>query len=886
MQIIKPQALGLSFRPMEFRHRFGLSVSGYLHVPFAQAERGTLWAEQSMWDFLAKEMAQPVIDEGIVKLHPEFLVHGHAYSPAADTRAVAVRARIGTRSKTVLVFGERRWDGRDPTVPQPFSKIALDWTNAYGGSDFAANPQGRGRAIVEGIQALPHLELPGDRLLERDQAIAPAGFGPLGLDHPQRAAWRGTYNEDWLAQHAPGFAPDTDWRFFNLASQDQWFNAPLVGDEDFAFDHMHPDKPHLEGRLPGLRVRVFAGRRPSHEAPAAGGATTLEEIPMQLTTVWCFPHAERLVLVFHGLAQTVHDDAADITRLVGAVERIGEPRDPQHYLDTLDKRSTGRHAALYALDDSALLPAGIDTADPATEAAQAALRPDGLQEDAQYRRAAIDVEMARDHVRAQGKDPDALGLRLPPRPKQPGPEEMPAFIARTIKDIEAQEWAALEDTVTLLESAKEFARKHKVDLKQSQHRGPPLFSARDEIARLEAAHARAGKPFERADFLPQLQQAEAAHRSNYLQSAHRQPPVDPLPAAEAAERRRELQWMLAHGFRRWLGFDLTGVDLSNLDLRGVEMTGSWLEGANLTNTNLTGAVLRFCVLAHACLEGAVAIEAQLQGSNLGGARLTNAVFDRADLTGVQLGGTALASTQLREAVIDKLQSMDTTWGAADWSGARGAGLLFHKLDLRGLLLEGAQLTGCQFLECRLEELRAQGADFSGSTFVGCRLDRARLAGANLRGTTFVDACTLRGADLSGAQLAGANLAECDLGTSSLIRAVLDGAHLAHARFDQCDARLASARGALLSHSHWAGAALSGANLREAILQHADLRGCDLRNANLFGADLSRVLLDGSVRFDGALLERARTHPRLTPEQQAAAGLEAERSSAQAGAQPA
>jgi len=34
--------------------------------------------------------------------------------------------------------------------------------------------------------------------------------------------------------------------------------------------------------------------------------------------------------------------------------------------------------------------------------------------------------------------------------------------------------------------------------------------------------------------------------------------------------------------------------------------------------------------------------------------------------------------------------------------------------------------------------------------------------------------------------------------------------------------------------------------------------------------LGRVRLDGSTNFDGALLKRARTWPRLTPEQQAAA----------------
>jgi len=64
------------------------------------------------------------------------------------------------------------------------------------------------------------------------------------------------------------------------------------------------------------------------------------------------------------------------------------------------------------------------------------------------------------------------------------------------------------------------------------------------------------------------------------------------------------------------------------------------------------------------------------------------------------------------------------------------------------------------------------------------------------------------------------------------------------------------------------ARLAGVNFKDAMLQHADLRGADLRDANLFGADISRARLDADVRFDGALLERVRSWPRLTAEQQA------------------
>ncbi len=74
--------------------------------------------------------------------------------------------------------------------------------------------------------------------------------------------------------------------------------------------------------------------------------------------------------------------------------------------------------------------------------------------------------------------------------------------------------------------------------------------------------------------------------------------------------------------------------------------------------------------------------------------------------------------------------------------------------------------------------------------------------------------------------------------------------------------LASAKwGALMRHSHRA--LLSGVNFSDAVFQSADLRGADPARSNLFGADLSRVRLDGSTSFDGALLQRARTWPRST-----------------------
>jgi uncharacterized protein YjbI with pentapeptide repeats len=864
MQVIKPQALGLSTRPIEFRKRFGLSVSACLHLPFAQGERGSLWAEQSMWSFLAKEMGTPLIDEGVAKLTPEFLVHGRAFAPPERPNACAVRARFGTREKTLLVFGERHWDGARATTPVPFEQMPLDWSKAYGGPDFALNTAGRGRQKTDGTAWLPNTELPDDRLLRPDQVIAPAGFGALDAMHPQRVQYRGTYDADYLKQHAPGFAPDTDWRYFNLAPADQWMGAALVGDEPFSFENMHPHKPLVEGRLPGMRARVFVGYRMENAEPK------IREVPLRLTTVWFFPHAERCIAIFQGLAEVGTDDGSDVVSLMGAVERVGEPKADAHYLDAAARRADPAMGPVYAIVDSDLLPEGVSTADPDVEAAKAPFASEGLQGEAQRRRAEADVEIAREKAIALGQDPDALGIRMPPREKVPTGDELPAYLLAQMKEAEAQKWASIEDAVTAIEKALAFAEEKKVDIAALQHRGPPTYDPDRHLAQMQAMVGGTTQALDLEPMYPQLCRIEDADRAGYLQAAHMQPPAFAMPPDEAARLRSEVARASAAGVKFFAGIDFTGADLSGLDLREVNFEGAWLESVNFAHTNLSGANLAGAVLAHANLEGAIAIGAKFGKANLGRALLARGVFDDADFTEATLMHCDFAGTQMRRANFTKANLLETTWGDADWTGALLSGQLFHKLDLRGMRWPEADLSVCNFLTSDLSGVDMHGANLAAATFATCRLDGARLMGAQCVGAVTVKDTSLAGADLSQANLRNFNFGGCDLRGAKLVRAVLDGANLCEAQLEGADLRLASAKGALLRKAGCANALLSGVDFSDAVLQGANLRGADLRRSNLFGADLSRVRLDGSTSFDGALLKRARTWPRLTPEEQVAA----------------
>lgn len=867
---LKPKQLGLFFKPMEYRNRFGMSVSAYLHVPFAQSASGTLWGEQSLWTFLATEMEVPVIDEGVSKLTSEFLVHGNAYTQPDQRHAVAVRARLGTVEKTVLAFGERYWDGNRVSAPAPFESMPLRWNRAYGGPDFPANPQGKGRIVDQGIKWLPNLEHPASRIQTPDQVVVPAGYGAIDLLHPQRVALRGTYDEAWTKEHAPGFPPDVNWKYFNMAPRDQWLDAPLRGDEPYALDNLHPSRPLIEGRLPGLRVRAFAARQVK---TAGGSESKLREVSMRLSTVWFFPHAERMVLIFHGLAECAEDDGADLTHLLAAVERIGDgqARSDAHYLEVLNKRTQGRDAAFEILNDDDLIPEGLDVADPSEEAAQGAFKIEGLKEDAQRNRARIDVSIAREELIKQGKDPDALGVVMPKPEPKPKPAEMAQYYKNLRLEQQKQEWAMVDDVLTIVEKAIEMRDSKQFDPAKLVPRGPPKLKGIATLMQLRDSAAQAGKPFDGTTLAPKLQQLDLSDQVNYLEGAHLQAPVAPLSGEAAATCRREFEWMLERGLRSFLMMDLTGADLSGMDLRGLDFTGAWLESANLSGCNLSRANFTSAVLAHASLRDTIAIRTDFSGANLGGAELRGTVLDQATLSGTILMRSVLTGADFRGTRIAQASLLESQWSQVDWTGADAPGLLFHQLDLRTVTFAGAKLKASMFVECDLRGVDFQDADLETANFVGCKLDGARFIQARLPGAVFTTESAMKRTNFAGALLKGANLGLCDLEGASFVRAVLDSAHLANANLAGGDLRAASAKGAFFRKAKLAGARLAQADLKDAILGGADLRGADLRDANLFGSDLSRVHLDTEVRLEGALLERARVYPRLRPAQRDAAG---------------
>jgi hypothetical protein len=182
-----------------------------------------------------------------VKPGCDIVLNAHALAPQRGCTQLLVELSLAEATRRALVFGPRRMlDGRRVTAPEPFERIALRHSQAFGGWDRRhpdparqraepRNPAGRGfrdpAAPVDRDVEMPAIEDPSDRFERYGDAPAPVGFGFVPPHWQPRAAWAGTYDEQWLHARSPLLPLDFDRRFFAAASAGLGLARPLAGGE-------------------------------------------------------------------------------------------------------------------------------------------------------------------------------------------------------------------------------------------------------------------------------------------------------------------------------------------------------------------------------------------------------------------------------------------------------------------------------------------------------------------------------------------------------------------------------------------------------------------------------------------------------------------------------
>jgi hypothetical protein len=447
MRGIKPFKLSFISRPFSWGHSHHLGVGVLAYFPL-QAEPALL-TDQEMWmevpEVLGKEMA---LDFGIPMSRSEFLLAGTAHQPGGEPAPVRhVRATVGNIVKSLYVVGDRYWRKGVPTEPVPFTRMPLTWERAFGGEGFERNPVGKGFFARTEVDAdedhpLPNVEAPGEMIRKRTDRPEPAGFGPIDFTSPDRQRLAGTYDKKWLDTRYPGFAEDMDWRIWNMAPPDQQQEEPFRGDEPIVLEHLHPEKPRLEARLPGIAARCFVVQRVGEDERAR---EELHEVALKLTTIWLLPDIERGILVFHGAHPIAEDDGHDVETLMVAAERLGaKPRPQEHYREVLERR-LGEDGVFEALNEHDLMPEGFQGLGEDLDRNLELTTTKQLRLKRQREKSTRRMEEARAKVASLGLDPDEHGPKLP----DPDPP-----------------MASLADAPKVLEEMLEKAKQHERELEK------------------------------------------------------------------------------------------------------------------------------------------------------------------------------------------------------------------------------------------------------------------------------------------------------------------------------------------------------------------------------------------------------------------------------------
>ncbi len=142
-------------------------------------------------------------DFAYFKARADLLLVGKCHAPGGQpTPMCSATFRVGNKSKTLNVIGDRRWERRglrwQATEPEPFTEMQLRYENGFGGEKNKKNPVGKGGHPVADDQGnevhpLPNIEDPLDPIASRRSSPGPAGFGPLGRMWQMRLAKMGTY---------------------------------------------------------------------------------------------------------------------------------------------------------------------------------------------------------------------------------------------------------------------------------------------------------------------------------------------------------------------------------------------------------------------------------------------------------------------------------------------------------------------------------------------------------------------------------------------------------------------------------------------------------------------------------------------------------------------
>ncbi|QDV25616.1 DUF2169 domain-containing protein [Aureliella helgolandensis] len=701
---------------------------------------------------LADDPANPLkYSSDFVPYKPRFdlLLQATAYSPTGQPASGwQTRWQIGEWSKTLQVFGERRWISGPFSSkigpPQPIVSLPLDYRLAFGGADADLNPLGQGYGWK--AELLPCIEDPTRLVKSPDDKLEPAGMGPISGDWPVRRAHVGTYDEQWQRTRWPWFPSDFDYAYFNAAPRDQQLETGLNGHEELTFENLHCEHAHYRTRLPQVRVRCFLSASTMDHAELS--ASDFHEVPLQFDTLQIDLEAEVATLLFRGHTAIQSLKMSEIQTVFWMTESTsGAP------LTSSD--CMARFRTLLQADEEAP-PDPVELAEEEAAQQKFATQMEALE--AEYavamQEAEKEIAQARERALAAGVDASKFDS-----PNSSSLAELKQQMAAMAEGMRVQQPdVAMQLDAQILEI--------------------------DQLATVEAEmQAESGDRLTRAD-------------------------VERMAAAGESFRGRSLADLELYDMKL-SGLDFSDVDFTDCMLDGADLSGSNLTNAkfseaDLSQANLSGACLDYAdfseAVVEACdfrgtsLEGTVFSELDLTHADFSGASGRGPDFSSAKLNSANFCDAKLPQADFSEADVSHARFDRAELQAASFEGVTAKNVRMPHADLTGLhasdqadfadsdfsccmaegaIWEEATLDGCDF-----RESKSPNAIFTQASLVGCRFDRS-----DLRDSTFEDAiltnaildqCNLMRASFDRAQLTDASMREANIYRAGFWNAAVTG----------------------------------------------------------------------------------------------------------------
>lgn len=860
MNTIQPSRLSILTRPYQWRGNLRLGIGIYVLAKKVE-KNWLLEPDQKLWAEVLSELdSEGLLDQVMPKANPEFLASGYAYTHAQTEKdTCVVKVEVGNLQKSLLVFGDRYWIDNKPSKPQEFSKLAINWKNAFGGSSNAKNTAGKGLDEIQvgelKVTPLPNIENPLQQISSRTDRPEPISFGPIGPNHPDRLAMIGSYSEEWFKYDFPGFLPDMDPRIFNMAADDQQWTqlGEVPKGASFKIWNMHPEKACWEGTLPRLRARAFITKSDG----------CFQEIDgVTLSTTWFLPERDSIILMFHGSIEIEDEDADDIATIMGAIEQEDDSRSIDHYRNVFMLRTDFESAPDYATDDSqliseALIPLNDGMEDYSLDKSKLSIRIDKFLETQEKqtsetlnRYGIVDHDYESEFV---GPDVELSSMTDAERSDYfkkidvASDDQIKRIINQT--KIESPQSAALLTQIEKMIDADADADNYKIPIS-----GPPDLSYFDQDVN---DRMRGHEDYQK--FKEQTQRLKGYARKSYLYTAQHQ---QTAPRVSLEKNQLILQELTARyqETKDLTKLDLTGVNFDHLTFDGADFSETFLENTLfshciLKNINFTEAVLTRSHFINCTLENISFKKSNLAESKFENCKVVDTHFIESEIDDIQFFKSTFLRSKFETIVPDKVEWINSRFQECSFDlSVLSDGIIkssiFAKSNLSKVLFDNMKLWNTEFTQsllkdCAFSETFCDSTSFTDSTLTNVMFEEdSRLIACKFL-TSVLHECNFIETQMNSIQFFGSNLTGSDF-TKAILHT--------------CNFDKVVARDTIFYKTDLTGSSFRSANLIQATLEKSNLADCDFSNATMFRTNVSRVKLSPETKFDGTFQDQLEVYP--------------------------